>query len=96
MESGERKAGDGITFLVSLGIASADEHHAHGSTLVELDGLLVEGAGSHALEEVYDVALQTQHHALRLGVAHATVVLDDIRVALTAVGLRCSLGHAVH
>ena len=38
----------------------------------------------NALEEVNDVTLQTQHHALGLWVAHAAVVFDDVRFWLAS------------
>ena len=73
---------DGVTLLVSLRITAADEHHADCRTLVELDAALVEIAFSHTFEEVYDVALQTEHHTLGLWIAHTAVVLDDHGFAL--------------
>ena len=44
--------------------------------------MLIEIAGSHTLKQVNDVALQAQHHALSLGIAHAAVVLNDHWLAL--------------
>ena len=73
---------DGVPLLIVTGITARDEHHTHRRTGVELDAALAEVALGHALEEVYDVALETEHHALSLGVAHAHVVLDDHRLAL--------------
>ena len=74
-------AADRIALFVGLRITAADEHHTYRGTLVELHFATVEVAGCHALEEVDDVALQAEHHTLCLRVAHATVVLDDHRVA---------------
>ncbi len=39
-------------------------------------------AGSYTLEEIHDVALQAEHHALCLWVTHTAVVLDNHRLAL--------------
>ena len=72
---------DFVAFLIRLGITAADQHDADSSPLVELDLILVEIDVGHALEEVDDVGLQAQHDGLRLGVAHAAVVLDDLRLA---------------
>ena len=89
-------ARDGIALLISLGIATADQHHANGCTFVELNALLVEVAGSNAFEQVDDVALQAQHDALSLRIAHAAVVLDDVGIALITVGLGGAFGQTVH
>ena len=43
--------------------------------------MLVQVTVAHAFEQVYQVRLQAEHDALRLGVAHAYVVLDDVRLA---------------
>ena len=75
-------ARDGITLFVFLRIAAADEHHADGCTFVELDGSLVEVAFSHALEEIDDVAFESEHDALGLRVAHAAVVFYHHRFAI--------------
>ncbi len=72
---------DGVAFPVSLGIAAADEHHAHCCTVVELHFALGQIALSHTLEQVDDVAFQPEHHAFCLGVAHSTVVFDDHWIA---------------
>ena len=71
---------DRITFLVSLRITSTDEHHAHGSARIDLYRVLVEVAIGYALKEIYDVALQSQHHCLGLRVTHTAVVLDHHRL----------------
>ena len=75
-------AGDGEAFLVSHGIAAADEHHADSGTWVGLHGLRVEVAVGHALKQIDDVALQSRHHYLSLRIAHAAVVLNDHGVAV--------------
>ena len=75
-------ARDGIALLVLLRIAARDEHHTDGSPFVEGDGALVEITSGHTLEEVHDVALQTEHHTLCLRVAHTAVVFDDHRLSL--------------
>ena len=75
---------DGVALLVSLRIAARDEHHTDGSTFVELNGALVKVAGSHTLEEVDDVALQTQHDSFGLWVTHATVVFYDVGLRLAS------------
>ena len=69
---------NGIALLVGLGIATRDQHDTDGCTLVERNLALIEIALSHTLEQVHDVALQAQHDALRLGVAHTAVILDDV------------------
>ena len=84
---------NGIALLISLRITTAHEHHTHGGALVELHLMLVEVARSNAVEKVDDVALQAQHHALRLGVTHAAVVFYDVRIALATV---FACWHAVH
>ena len=66
----------------SKGAQEAHEHHADCCTLVKLDGSLVEVAFCYSLKEVHDVALQSEHYALGLRVAHTAVVLDDHRFAL--------------
>ena len=73
---------DRITLLVSLWITTAYEHHADSCTLIKLDATLVKIAGSYTLEEIHDVALQAEHHALSLWVTHTAVVLDNHRLAL--------------
>ena len=75
---------DRIAFLICLRIASADEHDADGSTRVELNLALIQIAFSYALKQVDDVAFQTKHDALRLRVAHATVILNDVGFCLTS------------
>ena len=72
---------DGVAFGVFFRIAAADEHHADGCARVEFDVSPVKVAFGHAFEQVNDVALEAEHHALRFGVAHAAVVFDDHRVA---------------
>ena len=73
---------DRVSLLVCLRIAAAHEHHADCCTLVKLDGSLVEVTFCYSLKEVHDVALQSEHYALGLRVAHTAVVLDDHRLAL--------------
>ena len=68
---------DGITFLIFLRIATAYQHDADSSSGIEFYGTLVEIAHGNTLEEVYDVAFQSQHHTLCLWVAHTTVIFDD-------------------
>ena len=73
---------DGIAFLVFLGITSADQHDTDCRTLIELDGALVEITLGNTLEEIHDIALQTEHDTLCLRVAHTTVILNDHRISL--------------
>ena len=73
-------ARDGIALLVGLRITARYQHHTDGSTLVECNGALVEVSLSHTLKQVYDVALQAQHHALGLRITHTTVVFNDVRL----------------
>ena len=68
---------DGVTFLIFLRIATAYQHDADCSSGIEFYGALVEIALGNTLEEVYDVAFQSQHHTLCLWVAHTTVIFDD-------------------
>ena len=75
-------AGDGIALLVFLGISTTYEHHAYHGTLVKLDIALVEVAIGNTLEEIYNVALESEHNTLGLGVAHAAVVFDHHRFAI--------------
>ena len=84
---GERNPADGIAFLVSLWVTTADEHHTDGSTRIELNRALVEVACCHTFEEVYDVTLQTQHDTFRLRVTHTAVVFDHERFWLIAWGI---------
>ena len=65
---------DGVTFLVFLRITSADEHHTYCGTFVKLYSALVKVAAGHTFKQVNDVTFQSQHHALRLRVAHTAVV----------------------
>ena len=73
---------DRIALLVSLWITAAHEHDADCCTLIKLDVSLVKVASSNTLEEVYDVALQSEHDTFCLWVAHTAVVLDDHWLAL--------------
>ena len=72
---------DGITLVVCLGVSAGHKHDAHRRAGVNLQCATVEVARSHTFEKVHQVALDAQHHAFGLGVAHADVVFDDHRVA---------------
>ena len=75
-------ARDGETFLVGLRIATADQHHTHCAAGVELDGLLAQRLGGHALQQFHQVTLDAEHHTLGLWVAHAYIIFYDLGVAL--------------
>ena len=73
---------DGHPFLVCARITSADQHDAGCRPGVGLHVACVEVALVHAFKEVYQVALQPQHDAFCLRVAHADIVFDDERLSL--------------
>ena len=76
------QAGDGLAFLVRLGITAAHEHHRHGGTGVDGQRAARQVARGYAFQQVHQVALDAEHDDLRLRVAHAAVVLDNQRLAL--------------
>ena len=69
---------DGEAFFVSLRITARHTHDADSGTRVKFNGTLVEVALGHAFEEVYNVALQSEHDGFGFRVAHAAVILDDL------------------
>ena len=75
-------ARNGKAVLVRARVAAADHHDTNSSTLVELNLFLCQCTRGNTFEKVDKVALQTQHHSLRLRVAHADIVLDDLRLAI--------------
>ena len=75
-------ARDDFSFLIFAGIASADQHDAYGSALVDFQLPAGEVALCHTLEQVHEVALCPEHDGLGLGVSHAAVVFDDLGIAV--------------
>ena len=73
---------DDLLFLIRFGITAAYEHDRYGSTRVDRQGALVKIAFGYAFQQVYQVALDTEHHYFRFRVAHAAVVFDHLRVVL--------------
>ena len=76
------ESADGVTPCVSTGIATADQHNANGSTVVELHFTAIEGSVGNAFKQIYNVALQAQHHGFGFRVAHTAVVFYHHRFAI--------------
>ena len=74
--------GDGESFVVSLWIASAHTHHADSCTFVKDDFTLIEIAFCYTFKEVYQIALDTEHHTFRFWISHAAVVFNHLGLSV--------------
>ena len=78
---------DGVALLIFLWITTRYQHHANSCTLIKGDGTLVEITLGHTFQQVNQIALQAQHHALSLWVAHTAVILNHVWLSLLARGV---------
>ena len=66
-------------FFVGFWVTAADKNDAAGRTWVHHQCFLVQVACRCAFKQLYEVALNAQHHAFCFRVAHADVVFDNHR-----------------
>ena len=67
-----------LALLIRSGISARGQDHAAGGRVLELDGRLTERAAGAGLHDGQQVGLQKGQNGLRLRVAEAAVVLDDL------------------
>ena len=73
---------DYFAFFIRFGISAAYQHNCNGCTRVVNQGAAVKVAFGYTFQQVYQVALDTEHDYFRFRVAHAAVVFDHLRIVL--------------
>ena len=76
------KARNGVSFFVGFGVATAYKYNANSRTVVKFNMILVAVFVGHTFEKFNNIRLQTQHDGLSFGVAHTTIILNDVRFTL--------------
>ena len=75
------RVADGDTLRIVLRVSFGDEYHRSGILRGLLKAVVTEFTTRHTLQQIDKVRINTQHHRLRLRVAHAAIVFDDVGIA---------------